>query len=154
MTDHTTTPTPPEGLTDEQLDTLERQHWEATGVVSPSLQKEELFNYRAYGRAAIAADRDQLAQTERAVDPINLVKAGIRFGYMAGHNDTVEACYGDPDSVAEDYAAEVLSDIRPTPAPAPTPEEVEAQFCDWFQQEHGLALAGICVRRITPPQEN
>ena len=51
----TTTPTPPEGLTDEQLDALERQHWEATGVVSPSLQKEELFNYRAYARAAIAA---------------------------------------------------------------------------------------------------
>lgn len=44
-----------EGLTDEDLDALERQHWEATGVVSEALQKEEMFNYRAYARAAIAA---------------------------------------------------------------------------------------------------
>jgi hypothetical protein len=57
MTDPTTTttPTPPEGLTDEQLDALERQHWEATGFLTPTLQKEELFNYRAFARAAIAA---------------------------------------------------------------------------------------------------
>jgi hypothetical protein len=48
-------PTPPEGLTDEQLDALERQHWEATGFLTPTLQKEELFNYRAFARAAIAA---------------------------------------------------------------------------------------------------
>ena len=46
---------PPQGLTDEQLDALERQHWEATGVVSEAMQAEELFNYRAFARAAIAA---------------------------------------------------------------------------------------------------
>jgi hypothetical protein len=50
-----TGPVPQEGLTDEQLDALERQHWEATGFLTPTLQKEELFNYRAFARAAIAA---------------------------------------------------------------------------------------------------
>lgn len=39
------------------------------------------------------------------------IKAGIRFGYKAGHNDTVEACYGDPDGVADDYASEILEDL-------------------------------------------
>jgi hypothetical protein len=39
------------------------------------------------------------------------IKAGIRFGYEAGHNDTVEACYGDPDGVADDYASEILEDL-------------------------------------------
>jgi hypothetical protein len=39
------------------------------------------------------------------------IKAGIRFGYKAGHNDTVEACYGDPDQVSDDYASEILQDL-------------------------------------------
>jgi hypothetical protein len=148
----TTTPTPPEGLTDERLlelaaaaidgyDSIEPGEFEP-GEGALEVYASELL---AAMRAAIAADRAQRAQTERTVDRINLVKAGIRFGYMAGHNDTVEACYGDPDSAAEDYAAETLSDVLsspphcpPSPAPAPTPEELEAQFRAWFQQEHGL----------------
>ena len=124
----TTTPTPPEGLTDARLLELAAAAIDGYDSIAPGeFEPEAEIAVEAYGseliaamRAAIAADRDQRAQTERSVDPINLVKAGIRFGYMAGHNDTVEACYGDPDSVAEDYAAETLSDVRPTPAAVPS----------------------------------
>ena len=124
----TTTPTQPEGLTDARLLELAAAAIDGYDSIAPGeFEPEAEIAVEAYGseliaamRAAIAADRDQRAQTERSVDPINLVKAGIRFGYMAGHNDTVEACYGDPDSVAEDYAAETLSDVRPTPAAVPS----------------------------------
>jgi hypothetical protein len=42
------------GVTDEELDALEKEHWESTGVVSEALQLEELFNYRAFARAVLA----------------------------------------------------------------------------------------------------
>ena len=152
----TTTPTPQEGLTDERLLQLMPEQFRADLATASRLAAQDagpdtkpgvfrvILNTGAlaYARAAIAADRAQRAQTERAVDPINLVTAGIRFGYMAGHNDTVEACYGDPDSVAEDYAAEILSDVRPTPAPAPTPEEIETQFRAWWAKSYPNAPAG------------
>jgi len=44
----------PEGPTDEEIDALERQFWQSTGVVNESLQQEELFNYRAFLRAGLA----------------------------------------------------------------------------------------------------
>ena len=43
-----------EGPSNNELDALERQHWEPTGVVSKALQKEELFNYRTFARAVLA----------------------------------------------------------------------------------------------------
>jgi len=58
---------------------------------------------------------------------LRIMEAGIRSGYMAGHNDTVEACYGDPDEFAADNAPEILGEVSATfeamlaqpPAPAP-----------------------------------
>jgi hypothetical protein len=43
-----------EGPTDEEIDALERQFWQSTGVVNESLQQEELFNYRTFLRAGLA----------------------------------------------------------------------------------------------------
>ena len=42
-----------EGPTDEELDRLERQHWEETGVEEQG-QRETLFNHRSFARAALA----------------------------------------------------------------------------------------------------
>lgn len=56
-------------------------------------------------------------QLERQAAPVPtserlaLLSAGIRFGYQAGHNDTVEACYGSPEGTAEDYAHELLEEL-------------------------------------------
>ena len=138
MTDPTptTTPTPPEGLTDERLLELMPQQFRDDLAAASRLAAQDagpdtkpgVFRVMlntgalAYARAAIAADRAQWAQTERAADPIKLVQAGIEFGYRAGHNDTVESCYGDPASTAEDYAAEILGDVLSSPPKqAPTP---------------------------------
>ena len=41
---------------------------------------------------------------------LRLVAAGIRCGYMAGHDATVEGRYGDPDEVAAECATQVLQE--------------------------------------------
>ena len=51
---------------------------------------------------------------------LRIMTAGLRLGYMAGHNDTVEGTYADPDEFAADYAPEVLGEmdgLSPLPAP-------------------------------------
>lgn len=165
MTDPTTTPTPPQGLADEQLrDVLWKCLCERKANESPfgagSSSESNMQARMDDCRAAIAADRAQRSQTEKAIDLIHLVEAGIRFGYMAGHNDTVEACYGDPASIAEDYAAETLRDAlsslhhRPaaclTPAPVLlTPAQLEklqeilTDYCDKGPPGQGWASAEL-----------
>jgi hypothetical protein len=51
---------------------------------------------------AVAEDQERL----------RIMEAGIRYGYKAGHHDTVEACYGDPDDLAADYAPEILEEMQ------------------------------------------
>ena len=57
---------------------------------------------------------------------LRIMAAGIRYGYMAGHNDTVEACYGDPDAVAADYAPEILGELGIAPPAPESPAEALA----------------------------
>ena len=48
---------------------------------------------------------------------LQIMAAGIRYGYLAGHEDTVDGHYADPDAVAADYAPEILKELalkRPT----------------------------------------
>jgi hypothetical protein len=52
----------------------------------------------------VAAAEDQ--------ERLRIMEAGIRYGYKAGHHDTVEACYGDPDDIAADYAPEILEEMQ------------------------------------------
>ena len=66
------------------------------------------------GQAATKLPAPEAGDQER----LRIVTAGIRYGYIAGHNDSVEACYGDPDAVAADYAPEILGELGITP-PAP-----------------------------------
>jgi hypothetical protein len=57
---------------------------------------------------------------------LRIVMAGLGLGYMAGHNDTVESTYADPDEFAADYAPQVLGELDPLPAPqAGEVEEVD-----------------------------
>ena len=49
---------------------------------------------------------------------LHLLQAGIRSGYMAGHDATVEGRYGDPDEVAADLAPKILQELDALPLPA------------------------------------
>ena len=51
--------------------------------------------------SVVAAERDRYR--DRCI-------AAARLGYMAGHDDTVESCYGDPDEVAKDLCLELDED--------------------------------------------
>ena len=58
---------------------------------------------------------------------LQIMTAGIRLGYMAGHNDSVEGGYADPGEFAADYAPEVLKEMDGlSPLPAPQAGEGEA----------------------------
>ena len=76
-----------------------------------------------------------IPHTER----LRIMAAGIRYGYMAGHNDTVEASYGDPDEVAADYAPEILGELGDAPPAAVPVAEGEdcwyPGFADWLEKE-------------------
>ena len=45
---------------------------------------------------------------------LTLLSAGIRFGYQAGHNDTVEACYGRPAPAHAGEVGELVVWLRET----------------------------------------
>jgi hypothetical protein len=67
---------------------------------------------------------DAALATPPAVDAderLRLVTAGVRSGYTAGHDATVEGHYGDPEEVAADMAPVVLAEAGPAP-PAATRE--------------------------------
>lgn len=74
----TTTPTPPEGLTDARLLELAAAAIDGYDSIAPGeFEPDAEIAVEAYGseliaamRAAIAADRDQRAQTERSVDAL------------------------------------------------------------------------------------
>jgi hypothetical protein len=62
---------------------------------------------------------------------LRIMTAGLRLGYMAGHNDTVEGTYADPDEFAADYAPQVLGELDPLPAPqAGEVEEVDSDHAN------------------------
>jgi hypothetical protein len=66
-------------------------------------------------RAALAEPQAPIP----VADQLRLMAAGIRYGYQAGHEATVESCYGDPDEVAEEMAPEILSEISAAAIPLP-----------------------------------
>ena len=72
---------------------------------------------------------------------LRIMAAGIRYGYTAGHEDTVEACYGEPDAVAADYAPEILGELGIAPA-APVVEEI-GELVKWLEEE-SEAYRQIC----------
>ena len=88
---------------------------ELTGIV--------LRAFARWGRPA-APHVGEVGDRER----LRIVTAGIRYGYTAGHEDTVEACYGDPDEVAADHAPEILGELGiAPPAPEPPAEALAAR---------------------------
>jgi hypothetical protein len=72
-------------------------------------------------RAFLDSTMDKPDDIATAIQPVpvaedqerlRIMEAGIRYGYKAGHHDTVEACYGDPDNIAADYAPEILEEMQ------------------------------------------
>jgi hypothetical protein len=85
-------------------------------------QTRAVYGVGVEAGAGEVAERGPVAVRER----LRIVMAGLGLGYMAGHNDTVESTYADPDEFAADYAPQVLGELDPLPAPqAGEVEEVD-----------------------------
>jgi hypothetical protein len=157
MTDPTptTTPTPPEGLTDEQLLELMPEQFRADLATASRLAAQDagpdtkpgvfrvILNTGAlaYARAVIAADR--AARPIPAPVPLTPAQLEKLQEVLTDHWDE-----GPP---GEGWASSELDKLRaiidtwhaqPTPAPAPTPEELEAQFRAWWKASYPNAPAG------------
>jgi hypothetical protein len=78
----------------------------------PDHHEQALFQAVENARAA-------LAQPEPGPEPVSerlrLVAVGIRSGYMAGHDATVDGYYADPDEVASEMASIVLAELDSIP---------------------------------------
>ena len=72
------------------------------------------------------------------VGRLRIMAAGIRYGYMAGHDDTVKGRYGDPDEVAADAAPVVLGELGAT-----FESMLEQQAQPATDQAEGLSLADV-----------
>ena len=87
---------------DEDLLALADGHRNDHGLI-------DLHSARDYARAVLARYGGQAAPVPVAERSV-LLAAGVRSGYMRGHEDTVEGCYGDPDEVAADLVPQLLSE--------------------------------------------
>jgi hypothetical protein len=143
MTDPTTTPTPPEGLTDEELFELAAAAFDGCAVDGCNRFRycDEIYasELLAYARAAIAAH-----EAARAQLPPNY----IDDGHTGEDRKLLEAFY--VASRAEGGTADeiVLRGIRAAIAadraarPAPTPEEIESTFGAWWAESYPSAPVG------------
>ena len=81
------------------------------GCAHPEWRRERAARlYRARWARPATPPAPEVGEVER----LRIMVAGIRYGYMAGHDDTVESRYGDPDDVAADYAPEILGELDAT----------------------------------------
>jgi hypothetical protein len=68
----------------------------------------------AWSRILGAMERSRYGTAHPAPVPVAeraaILAAGVRSGYMRGHDDTVESCYGDPDEVAADMLPQLLQE--------------------------------------------
>jgi len=166
-----TTPTPPEGLTDEQLFKLAAAAIDGYDSIAPGQFEPETWiaveaygsELIAYARAAIAADRAARPAPAPAADVAQVLAGAGVFKGSHGLRGLLDAdtfweqqpygtrlCYGD--GIADYLQRGVLHCavtlleqfslvgwVVPTVEQVtPAPEELEAQFRAWFQQEHGL----------------
>jgi hypothetical protein len=123
----------PEGPTDEEIDALERDHWQSTGVVNESLQQEELFNYRAFLRAGLARwgrhlippVADGVADKPTLQEEALVALERIRSGDVSNGSDdflfvecALRQCarptlaQPEPEGPTEHYIAELAEDIE------------------------------------------
>ena len=121
-------------------------------MVSPSLQKEELFNYRAYARAAIAAYEAARPTPTTPTPPEGLTDERLLELAAAGIDgyDSIEPGEYEPETwiAVEAYGSELIAYARAAIAadraarPAPTPEELTSQFRAWWAESYPNAPAG------------
>jgi hypothetical protein len=155
-------PEPEAGPTDEELDSMERQHWEETGVEEWGRQ-EAIFDHRAFARAVLARWGHQLAPLAEVGCPAceGVPKPGNQPCAVCGRPAPAPAegevaelveflrIYGD--EVMDEYgdvgehdqltrAAELLEQRHPTPVPVaerlPGPKDCDAEGRCWVHQPH------------------
>jgi hypothetical protein len=105
----------PEGVTARELQwppSVAQGCHEAAAEAEPGSPMQQLLVAAGdllenYARPAI-----QPVPVAEDQERLRIMEAGIRYGYKAGHHDTVEACYGDPDNIAADYAPEILKEMQ------------------------------------------
>ena len=92
---------------------------------------------------------DLLAQRHPAPVPVSerlrYLQAGIKYGYQAGHEDTVEACFGDSSSFAEKMAPEILAEIESDALPLPQQETPMTNSLPW-STEPTVSGRYLCLR--------
>jgi hypothetical protein len=69
--------------------------------------------------AALAQSEPLAPLIDAGNERLRLVAAGIRFGYMAVHDATVDGHYGDPDEVASEMAEVVIDELDALAQPEP-----------------------------------
>jgi len=108
--------------------------------------RQLLMDDRREVHALAAESRVALAQPEPAVvsvinsgsERLRLAAVGIRSGYMAGHDATVEGYYGDPDEVASEMASMVLAELDSAPQPEPVaPTPTDEELWELYELERG-----------------
>lgn len=140
MTDPTpTTPTPAEGLTDEQLFELAA---DALGYVSirhsdeehpPPVYEASGSELIAYARAAIAADRAARHQHQEENEDRRWTEG------ICGNG---AAILFDGAMVPIEEVVRALNRADRAARPAPTPKDIEAQFRAWWAESYPSAPAG------------
>ena len=109
--------------------------YEKHGGKWPDHHEQALFQAVEDARAALAQSAPVVVSViNSGSERLRLVAVGIRSGYMAGHDATVEGYYGDPDEVASEMASMVLAELNSVPQPepvavAPTDEELLLLAC-------------------------
>ena len=84
------------------------------------IQPSHLAEHQRYKRAADLLERHPAPVP--VAERLGYLQAGIKYGYQAGHEDTVEACFGDPSSFAKEMAPEILEEIESGALPLPAGE--------------------------------
>jgi len=100
----------PQGPTDAEL-------WALCFETGGDTRERDTIWPITYARAVLAHWGNTAPRPIPVTEGLRLLQAGIRSGYMAGHDATVEGRYGDPDEVAADLAPEVLRELDPRPIP-------------------------------------
>lgn len=155
MTDPTptTTPTPPEGLTDEQLLELMPEQFRADLATASRLAAQDagpdtkpgvfrvILNTGAvaYARAAITAH--EAARAQLPPDYIDPEQTGEDRKLLEAFYVACRAEGGTADEITlRGIRAAIAADRAARPAP--TPEEIEATFRQWWAESYPHAPAG------------
>jgi hypothetical protein len=113
----------PEGVTDEAWQEFieQVQHVQHVALREGQGPRFDLVEcaLALWGEAIPPAPEPLAPLIDAGNERLRLVAAGIRSGYMAGHDATVDGHYGDPDEVASEMAEVVIDELDALAQPEP-----------------------------------